>query len=171
MSRFYNTPERADVRLKSMKSIRKKGSMIMKTKAHATFAMISWDEKPYIEMENGAKMTKTTVMYTYAGDIEGESHLEYLMAYNEGGETGTDVGLERIVGSLGGKKGSFVIQHNGEFDKLAVREKWFVVPGSATGELKGLRAEGTIDLSGHMERYPTDFEYEFIEEPQPTEEK
>lgn len=143
----------------------------MTTTGHAKFAVKSWDEKPYLELDNKAKMTKATVMYTYTGDIQGESHLEYLMVYNEGGEVGRAVGMERIVGSIGGKSGSFVIQHDGDFDKLAVRETWTVVPGSATGELKGLRGQGTLSLSGHMDGYPTDFTYEFVDESVPAEEK
>lgn len=137
----------------------------MMTKGHATFAVKSWDEKPYLEMENGARMTKAAIEYSYEGDMQGESHLEYLMVYNEGGEEGCCVGLERIVGSVAGRQGSFVMQLDGTFDKLAVHGRWSVVPGSGTGDLRGLRATGRIDLSGHMDRYPTDFEYEFVEEP------
>jgi hypothetical protein len=143
----------------------------MTTTGHAKFAVKSWDEKPYLELDNKAKMTKATVMYTYTGDIQGESHLEYLMVYTEGGEIGSSVGMERIVGSIGGKSGSFTIQHVGEFDKLAVRETWTVVPGSGTGDLKGLRGTGTLNLSGHMDGYPTDFTYEFVDESVPAQEK
>ena len=142
----------------------------MKTKGHATFALKQWDEKPYIEMEDGSKLTKSFNIYTYEGDITGECHLEYLMTYNPD-QSGSSVGIERIVGTLGGKTGTFVIMRSGTFNKDGVWEKWFVAPGSATGELKGLRAEGTLNLAGHMERYPTDFEYEFVEEPESTQEK
>ena len=142
----------------------------MKTKGHATFAFSLWDEKPYMEMDGGAKLTQTHQDANYEGDITGISLLKYLMCYNPDA-SGNYVGIEHIDGSLGGKKGSFVMQHSGTFEKVGVQGTWFVVPGSATGELKGLRAEGTIGLEGHMERYPTDFEYEFVDEPETTSEK
>src|SRR5688572_1141342 len=133
MSRFYNTACCESDRLKSIKYTGTKGS-IMKTKGHATFTLKQWEEKPYLEMEDGAKLTKSFNIYTYEGDITGECHLEYLMAYNPD-QSGSSVGIERIVGTLGGKTGSFVIQRSGTFSKDGVWETWSVVPGSATGEL------------------------------------
>ncbi|QPC82836.1 DUF3224 domain-containing protein [Phototrophicus methaneseepsis] len=129
------------------------------TQGKAAFALKSWDEKPYIEMDDGAKMTKSTITYTYTGDIEGESNLEYLMYYRAD-ESGHVIGLERIVGKLAGKDGSFVIRHDGTFDQTGVHTTWEVIEGSGSGELVGLRGSGTLDLAGHMEQYPTDFTYE-----------
>jgi hypothetical protein len=75
--------------------------------------------------------------------------------------SGSFVGLERIVGRVGGRSGSFVLQHTGTFDKTDVNGTFFIVPQSGTGELVNLRGEGSINLSGHAELYPMNFNYHF----------
>jgi hypothetical protein len=122
------------------------------------FALKAWDEKPYNEVAGELKMTRSSVAYTYQGDIEGESTLDYLMVYRPD-ESGSFVGLERIIGRVAGRAGSFVIQHTGTFDKTDVHGTFFVVPHSGTGELTGLCGEGEMNLSGHAERYPMTFKF------------
>jgi hypothetical protein len=55
------------------------------------------------------------------------------------------VGLERIVGRIGDKTGSFVVQHVGAFDGGSAKGTLLVVPGSGTGDLRGLRGEGSFE--------------------------
>jgi hypothetical protein len=76
-------------------------------------------------------------------------------------ESGSFVGLERIIGRVAGRSGSFVLQHTGTFNKTDVDSTFFVVPRSGTGELAGLSGEGKIELSGHAERYPMIFDFAF----------
>src|SRR5687767_15209122 len=117
----------------------------------ATFELKSWDEKPYEELDGGAKLTRASVVLSYKGDIEGEGKIEFLMMYPEE-KYASYVGLERIVGSLGGRKGSFVLQHTGTFKGGIADSKLLVVPDSGTDELSGLRGEGRF-LSGEAESY------------------
>ena len=132
----------------------------MTSQPNVFFALKTWDEKPYNEVEGELKMTRTSVSYTYQGDIEGDSTLDYLMVYRPD-ESGSFVGLERIIGRVAGRAGSFVIQHTGTFNKTDVAGTFFVVPNSGTGELATLRGEGEIVLSGHAESYPMKFCYTF----------
>jgi hypothetical protein len=136
----------------------------MSTQAQATFAIKNWDEKtwegrPYNEV-SGAKLTRASVAKSFEGDIVGESTLEYLMSYQEHGGV-SFVGLERVVGSLGGRSGSFVLQHIGADEDGVVKETYFVVPGSGSGDLRGLRGEGSASLGEQAERYPFMLDYEF----------
>ena len=62
------------------------------------------------------------------------------MAY-DGADAGY-AGYERVVGSLGGRSGSFVLRLAGGFEQGAARTDWTVVEGSGTGELAGLQGEG-----------------------------
>ena len=114
----------------------------MKQTANARFAIKSWDEKPYSEGQDLPKLTRASVSKTYTGDISGEGQVEYLMMYRSDGSA-TFLGLERIVGRLAGKSGSFVLQRTGVFENGMAKESYFVVPGSGTGDLRGLRGEGT----------------------------
>ena len=69
------------------------------------------------------------------------------------------VGLERIVGQLAGKTGSFVLQRTGVFEDGLARESCSVIPGSGTGELHRLRGEGTSAV-GHGAEHPLTLNYE-----------
>lgn len=113
----------------------------MGTRAMGTAEIQSWEEAPYDEPTEGPKLVRATVAYVFSGDIAGKSRLTYLMLYGEDGGAGF-VGMERVVGRLGDREGSFVLQHRGRFDGGAAWGEWSVVPGSATGELRGLRGEG-----------------------------
>ena len=128
------------------------------TRANARFAIKSWDEKPYSEGPDLPKLTRASVVKTLTGDIEGEGRVEYLMMYRSDGSA-TFVGLERIVGRIGGKAGSFVLQRTGVFENGRAKESYSVVPGSASGELTGLRGEGSTDV-GHGMEHPFSLSYE-----------
>ena len=74
------------------------------------------------------------------------------------------VGLERIKGQLEARSGSFVLQHIGTFESGIVRAALTMVSGSGTGELSGLKGEGSIE-AGHAERVPLTFIYAFDADP------
>ena len=133
----------------------------MKKTASARFAIKSWDEKPYSEGQDLPKLTRASVTKTLTGDIEGEGQVEYLMMYRSDGSA-TIVGLERVVGRIGGKTGTFVLQRIGAFENGQAKESYAVVPGSATGELRGLRGEGSSAV-GHGLEHPFSLTYDLTE--------
>jgi Protein of unknown function (DUF3224) len=111
-------------------------------RAASTFKIEGWDENPFAEIEGGAKVTQASVKQALSGDIEGEGTVEWLMCYRPD-ETADFVGLERISGQLGERSGSFVLlQTDGTFDGQEAKGSLSVVPGSGTGELRGLRGTG-----------------------------
>ncbi len=130
--------------------------------AHATgtFKVKSWDEKPYLEIDGGGKLTRASVTQAFAGDIAGDGAVEYLMCYRKDG-TASFVGLQRVVGRIGGRAGSFVLQLTGTFEGGEAKGTWFVVPGSGTGDLHGLRAEGEFAAPhGPNASFTLDFNFE-----------
>ena len=52
------------------------------------------------------------------------------------------VGPERVTGRIAGRSGSVVFQHARTFAEGVAQSKWFVVPGSGSEGLSGLRGEG-----------------------------
>ena len=82
----------------------------MKVEVNSTFSVTGWDENPYKEFENGAKLTKAKVSQAYKGDLIGEGEVEFLMSHTSNG-TASFVGMELVNGILSGKKGTFIIQH------------------------------------------------------------
>ena len=133
----------------------------MKQSASARFAIKSWDEKPYSEGENLPKLTRASVTKTYTGDIVGEGQVEYLMMYRSDGSA-TFVGLERVVGRIAGRSGTFVLQRTGVFEDGQAKESYSVIPGSASGELHGLLGDG-ISALDHGTDYPFTLNYELAQ--------
>jgi hypothetical protein len=130
----------------------------MKKTANARFAIQSWDEKPYGEGEDQPRLTRASVTKTYTGDIEGSGQVEYLMMYRSDGSAAF-VGLERVVGRIGGKAGTFVLQRIGTFESGQAKESYSVIPGSATGDLQGLVGDGSSAV-GHGMEHPFALSYE-----------
>ena len=130
----------------------------MKNVANSRFTIKSWDEKPYSEGQGLPRLTRAVVTKTFTGDIAGDGHVDYLMMYRSDGSAAF-VGLERVVGNVGGKTGSFVLQRTGVFESGMAKESYFVVPGSGTGELQGLRGEGSSTV-GHGTEHPLTLNYE-----------
>jgi hypothetical protein len=112
----------------------------MSEHANATFEVDRWDEQPYNEVDGAAKLTRARVSKTFRGDLEGTGTVEYLMMYRDGGSA-SFVGLERVVGRLAGRSGSFVLQHTGIFENGTANVVCHVVPGSGRGNLRNLRGE------------------------------
>lgn len=113
----------------------------MTAEISAAFSIEGWDERPVDEAAGVAKLTRASVAKEYAGDVEGTSVTEWLMAYHPD-ESAVFVGLERITGTIGGRHGSLVLQHAGTFADGAATATLGVVSG--TGELEG--ATGTGEL-------------------------
>jgi hypothetical protein len=126
--------------------------------ANARFAIKTWDEKPYSDGEGLPKLTRATVTKTLTGDLQGEAHVEYLMMYRADGSA-SFVGLERVVGRIGDRTGSFVLQRSGVFEGGQAKEQYSVIPGSATGDLQGLRGDGASAVGDGLEQ-PFTLNYE-----------
>jgi hypothetical protein len=131
----------------------------MRQKTEATFTVDTWDETTQESFNGGQRITHASVRKTYHGGIQGHGSLEYVMSYGEDGAA-TFVGLERVTGRLGTRSGSFVLRHIGRFESGVARAKLRVLPGSATGDLVGLRGEGEFALT-EAQKYRFSFEYEF----------
>jgi hypothetical protein len=133
----------------------------MTTKAIGQFGFTSWDETT-IDGGDGSKLTLAAVSNTFTGDIEGESKLEYVMAYRND-ESADFVGIERITSTIGDRSGSFMLKHIGTYEAGTVRCNWSVVPGAATGELIGLRGYGGFVWEGHDAKttgYTLDYDFD-----------
>jgi hypothetical protein len=132
----------------------------MSARAAGTFEVKSWEEKPLAEIDGKRKLTQASVTQAFSGDLVGDGAVEWLMSYREDG-TADFVGLQRIVGRVGGRSGSFVLQTTGTFDGQEARGDWQVVRGSGTGDLAELRGEGEYAAPrGPKATYSLDYDFE-----------
>ncbi len=132
--------------------------------ANSKFEVKSWDEKTWDSRDHkevsGAKLTHAKMQFVYHGHLEAESTAQMLMTYRDNGITDY-VGLERVEGTLGGKRGSFVLQLTGSFDGETARTTSVVVRGSGTGDLQGLTGSGLAVSGADPEKYRFELEYDF----------
>lgn len=111
--------------------------------ATGTFETTNWNEKPASANADQPKLTRVELGYAYHGDFEGAGKAEYLM-YSSSNNIAYFLGYEQVTGRLGGRSGSFVLQHTGTYDggENLLELTLSVVPGSATDELSGLLGQG-----------------------------
>jgi hypothetical protein len=77
----------------------------------------------------------------FTGDIDGESPVRALQVLRDD-HSASLVSVQRIRGKLSGREGTFVLQGSEIVTNGKIKATWFVVPGSGTGDLSGLRGEG-----------------------------
>ncbi|MGH8960317.1 MAG: DUF3224 domain-containing protein [Jatrophihabitantaceae bacterium] len=134
---------------------------------HATITVTgkSWDEKRVAEADAVHAIASATFTTTYAGDLVGESTCALLINYVDGDPAdphslvGPYVGYEQVTGTLAGRIGTFVLAASGDHSGGVARADVFVVPGSGTGELAGLR--GTGHYAADAMEYTLTLDYEF----------
>ncbi len=127
------------------------------SEATGTFTVSSWDEDTYKDLESGGKLTKARVTFGFSGDLEAQGEWDAVMCYQPDG-TAAFTGYQRKTGKLGGLAGSFVLRADGTYEGGEAKWSWLVVPGSASGELAGLRGSGTAVAGGPGGSFT--FEYE-----------
>ena len=116
----------------------------MTTHAVATFTLDAWDQETWDDAE-GATLAKARVTKTFSGDIEATSIAQLLLC-TAGEGSAVYVGLERIVGSVHGRAGTFVLHHTATATGGEQSGSWTVAPESGTGELWGLRGVASISI-------------------------
>ena len=76
---------------------------------------------------------------TLTGDIEGESSTEYLMMYRSDGSAAF-VGLERVIGRVAGKAGSFVLKYELDYaEVIALGPRLARITTTRSGVMTALR--------------------------------
>jgi Protein of unknown function (DUF3224) len=80
----------------------------------------------------------------FTGDIDGESPVRALQVLRDD-RSASLVSVQRFRGKLDGREGSFVLQGEEIVENGTISAKWFVVPGSGTDDLFGLRGEGGVE--------------------------
>jgi hypothetical protein len=118
--------------------------------ATGRFELTSWSEDAYHQEEGGARLTRARGTQRFTGDIEGEGMVEWLMCYSPDGAA-RFVGLQRIEGSVGGRRGSLVIESFGDHDGKQSKGTWAIIAGSGSGDLAGISGEGSFEAPGGPE--------------------
>jgi Protein of unknown function (DUF3224) len=95
---------------------------------------------------------------TIHGDLEATTKGEMYTAGDPKAGAAGYVAIEAVTGKLDNKSGGFVLQHFATMDSSGPNTTVKVVPGSGTGELKGISGAFTIIIAGGKHSY--DLEYQ-----------
>lgn len=93
----------------------------------------------------------------FHGELEAVSVGEMLALRNMELGSGAYVALERVDGTLGGRKGAFALAHTGVMDRGIQSLRLFVVPDSGEGDLAGLTGEMKIIIADGVHSYEFDY--------------
>jgi Protein of unknown function (DUF3224) len=117
-----------------------------RARALAKITVQSSEAKPYDQTASPALM-EIHLSETFTGDLDGESPVRALEVVRDD-QSACLVSMQRFRGKLGGRQGTFVLQGSEIVENGKIKATWFVVPGSGTGDLSGLRGEGGFE--GHF---------------------
>ncbi len=113
---------------------------------------------PYSQ-EDGITVAPATFEKTFSGPLEAKSTVWFLSARTPVPTSATYVAIERVVGTLDGQSGTFLLQHSGRMHGDVHELTLFVVPDSATGGLQGLTGEMEIDIRGGEHFYTMRYQF------------
>ena len=89
----------------------------------------------------------------YHGELEATGQGQMLTGGTTIRNSAGYVAIERVTGSLKGRKGSFILQHNGIMTRGTPSLVISIVPDSGTDQLDGLRGTMSIRIEGGKHFY------------------
>ena len=103
-----------------------------------------------------SEVGRMTIDKQFSGDIVGTSKGTMLALMSATPNSGAYVAIEKFVGTLDGKRGSFALHHTGVMNRGAQSLSVTVIPDSGTDELAGLSGTMRIIIDGKKHSYEFD---------------
>jgi hypothetical protein len=106
-------------------------------------------------------LNRMTLDKQYHGDLEATGIGQMLTAGTDVKGSGAYVAIEKVTGTLEGKKGTFILQHAGTMTREVPQLAIVVVPDSGTSDLKGISGNMKIKFAeGGKHFYELDYTME-----------
>lgn len=134
----------------------------MGKQATGNFDLTKTEEPPFDD-QPGATLSRVVITKEFHGDIEGTSVTQMMQAMSDRPGSAGYVAIERVIASVHGRRGTFVLQHNALSDRGDRYLNIVIVPDSGTGELSGLRGQLEVDISGGKHAYTLDYSFAPVE--------
>ncbi len=112
---------------------------------------------PQDDKSEDALLGRMTIDKQFHGDLDATSKGQMLSAMTTTKGSAGYVAIEKVSGTLHGRKGTFVLQHSGTMTRGEPGLSITVVPDSGTGELVGLTGKMTIKIEDGKHFY--EFQY------------
>ncbi len=95
---------------------------------------------------DGKTLGRMTLDKQFQGDLQATSKGQMLTGMSAVKGSAGYVAMEQVSGSLGGRRGSFILQHSGTMTRGQASLVLTVVPDSGTDALAGLTGQMKIDI-------------------------
>ncbi len=125
-------------------------------RATGSFEITATPQPPY-DTADGVTLGRMTITKQFHGALEATSLVEMLSAMTSVKGSAGYVAIERVVGTLDGRAGSFVLQHSGTMTRGEPQLSVSIVPDAGTGELKGIVGKMMIDIVDKKHFYTLDY--------------
>jgi hypothetical protein len=129
----------------------------MSNHAAGTFDVTVTPEPKYETVDGGIVLGRLALTKQFHVELDASSVVQMLSAGTSTKGSAGYVAIERVVGRLGGRAGSFVLQHSGTMNRGEASLTVSVVPDSGTDELAGLAGRMTIDIVDGKHFYGFDY--------------
>lgn len=126
----------------------------MTNRASGTFEVKLTPQTP---ADEAASLGRMSIDKQFHGDLEGTSKGEMLSVMTAVQGSAGYVAMERVTGTLKGRRGTFVLQHSATMNRGTPQLTITVVPDSGTDQLAGLTGTMNIEIAGGKHSYV--FEY------------
>ena len=124
--------------------------------ARGTFEVTLAPLAPY-ESADDARLGRLSIDKRFHGDLDATSKGEMLSAATPVKGSAGYVAIERVRGTLGGRRGGFTLQHSGTMTRGAPTLTVTIVPDSGTEGLAGLSGQMRIVVGGGEPAYELDY--------------
>ena len=124
----------------------------MTTRASGTFEV-----KLIPQSAKDDPVARMSIDKQFHGDLEGTSKGEMLSVGTPVKGSAGYVAMERVTGTLHGRKGSFALQHSGTMDRGQPQLAVTVVPDSGMGDLAGISGKLEIAITDGKHSYVFDY--------------
>lgn len=103
--------------------------------------------QPEQEGTGGSTIGRLLLSKQFHGDLQATSEGQMLTAMTDVKGSAAYVAIERVTGTLDGRRGSFALQHTGIMNRGVPQLTITVVPDSGTDGLAGLSGTMAIDIA------------------------
>lgn len=125
---------------------------LMTVRANGTFE-VKLTPQSSDDKAEGAALGRMSIDKQFHGDLEATGKGEMLTAMTGVKDSAGYVAIERVSGTLQGRRGTFALQHSGTMTRGAQQLTITVVPDSGTGQLVGLSGKMTITIADGKHSY------------------
>ncbi len=124
---------------------------IQKQRAAGRINVTNFESTP-LDDAGAFTISDANVTEEFAGGLVGAGSVRFILVKGADGAVHF-TGMERFLGKLGERSGSFIFQNSGMLKDGELQSVWRIIPGSGTKELAGLHGEGGCTPEGYSLDY------------------